>query len=935
MSEPVKISPLSRIIEVFLRGHLSLWLLFLSMVAGAVALMITPREEEPQIVVPMADVMIDVPGATAEEVERQVATRLEKLLMQIDGVEDVYSMSRAGQAIVTVKFFVGQDREKSLVKLYNKVFSNVDRQPVSVAGWVVKPLEIDDVPIVNITLYSDRYDDFALRRMAEEIESKLQAIRDTNRTEVIGGRPRQVRIELDPDRLASRSLTPLEVASAIRASNVTDPAGTFDQGNVETVVEGGVVLGSVEELRSLVVGVHGDKPVYLYEVAEIMDGPAEADTYTWLRFGPGARGVEIAGGKPSVGKRFNAVHIAVAKKKGSDAYSVAQAVRKKVVELQKTLLPEGVGVIVTRDYGQTANDKVNELVESLGIAIIIVIGLIALTLGWREGLIVAVAVPVTFSLTLLLNYFLGYTINRVTLFALILALGLVVDDPIVDVENIFRHFKMRKEPPLRAVLSAVNEVRPPIILATLAVIVSFIPMFFITGMMGPYMRPMAFNVPMAMLMSMVVAFTITPWLSYHLLKSEYGKSSGKPWELESSGTYRVYRRVAWPFFEKRSWAIGLLVATALLFVWALWLGAARRVPLKLLPFDNKNEFVLVLDMPEGTTLETTAAAAGALEEVLRSAPEVTNFSVYVGLASPMDFNGLVRHYYLRQGSNVAEIRVNLLHKKDRAQQSHEVLLRLRDRLTDAVRPYNGNLKLVEVPPGPPVISTITVEVYGPPSYSYDEIVSAAQQVRRRLEQERDVVDVDDSSVAPQTKARFITDKEKAALNGISTQTVAETLALALSGKAVGLLRFATEVNPLPIILRLPYGVRSSLGVLGQLRLKGETGSMVPLAEIGQFEETRIDPVYYHKNLERVVYVFAEAAGRAPAEAIVDMQHDLVWLKPGAGDQNFHARDRQDIFPAEPVQRSIEGRTFLNPGSNLPWTLPEAVRLQWAGEGEWK
>ena len=666
---------LSRIVEVFLRGNLSVLLILISLIAGGVALLVTPREEEPQIVVPLADVIVQMPGATAEEVEQQVATRLERLLYQIDGVEYVYSMSRPGVAIVTVRFYVGQDREESLVKLYNKISMNTDLVPPGVTGWVVKPIEIDDVPILYATLWSRQYDDHVLRRVAEQVEVALQSVPNTARTEIVGGRRRQIRIELDPEALAARRLSPMDVAQVLRGTNVNIPSGSFSRDNREWLLESGPYIRSAQEIESLVVGVFGDRPVYLRDLATVLDGPEEPIVYTRIGFGPGMAhlhsSAETAG--TTVSGDWPAVTVAVAKRFGTNAVWVARDLERKLQELRQQVLPSGVEVLITRNYGETSNDKVNELVEHLALAIIIVVGLIGFALGWREAIIVVTAVPITFALTLLVNYLAGYSINRVTLFALILSLGLVVDDPIVDVENIFRHFKLRKEPPLRAVLSAVNEVRPPIIVATLVVILSFLPMFFITGMMGPYMRPMALNVPVAMLMSMVVAFTITPWLSYHVLKGQYGKDP-HAFVLQESWTYRIYRAVVTPFLDHR-WAAWLLILVMLaLFAGSAVLPAAGLVPVKMLPFDNKNEFQILVDMPEGSTLEATDGVVHALADYLRSVPEVTSFLTFAGTASPIDFNGMVRHYYLRRGPHVGEIRVNLLKKHHRQQQSHEILL---------------------------------------------------------------------------------------------------------------------------------------------------------------------------------------------------------------------------------------------------------------------
>ena len=927
MTNPEKTSFTQRIVETFLRGNLSVMLLLISLAAGAIALLVTPREEEPQIVVPMADVMVRVPGASAEEVERQVATRLEKILYQIDGVEYIYSMSRPEMAVVTVRFYVGENRENSLVKIYNKIQSNLDNVPASVAAWVVKPVEIDDVPIVNITLFSDRYGDDELRRLAEEVEIKLQSVKNTNKVQVIGGRPRVIRVEVDQARLAAHKVSPLEVARALQVSNVQTSSGKFEAANVEYLVDSGVFLGGVEEMRQLVVGVQGGKPVRLTEVADVPDAPQEVHTYTRMGFGPAAPAIpeQLGDSVEKEGKRFPAVHVAVAKKKGTNAVWVARAVEKEMEELKKNLFPDEVYYQITRNYGETANDKVNELIEGLVIALVVVIGLILITMGWREALIITAAVPVTFALTLLLNYLFGYTINRVTLFALTLSLGLVVDDPIVDVENIYRHFKMRKEKPFRAILSAVNEVRPPIILATMAVIISFVPMFFITGMMGPYMRPMALNVPLAMFISLVVAFTLTPWMSYHVLKGEYGKKEEQVWVLEKSPTYRFYHVVLPVFLHSRLYSWLLIAVTAGLFGFAGWLAMARFVPLKMLPFDNKNEFQIVIDMPEGTTLETTDVAASALAEFLRTVPEVTNFQTYVGCASAMDFNGMVRHYYMRQGSNAGEIRVNLAQKKQRAQQSHALVLRLRNDLAKIAAEHRANIKVVETPPGPPVIATVTAEVRGKPWHQPEDIVRAARIVRARLEREAGVVDVDDSFEEDQPKFVFITDKEKAALNGVSTQDVVQTVRLALEGIPGGYLRAPDEVNPLVIELGLPREQRSSLGDLRRVYVKGQMGNMVTLGEIGHFEEKIQDKTIYHKNLERVGYVFAEMAGRAPAEAVLDIQADMV--RGAAGGKQGVLRDQVKERPAEE-------RTYLNNGAGIPWALDDAFEVKWSGEGEW-
>jgi multidrug efflux pump subunit AcrB len=650
-----------------------------------------------------------------------------------------------------------------------------------------------------------------------------------------------------------------------------------------------------------------------------------------------------------------AVTIALAKKKGTNAVWVARDLLAEAEKLKAEIIPDDVEVVITRNYGLTADEKVNELVEALAVAIFIVIALLTLGLGWREALIVAVAVPVVFGLTLTVNLLFGYTINRVTLFALILSLGLLVDDPIVDVENITRHFALRKKATRRIVLEAVAEIRPPLITATLAVIVSFLPMFFITGMMGPYMRPMALNVPVTMLMSMVVAFTITPWLAFHVLKRRYGGSDGATERRSDEGQneedldavkettlYRVFRPLMAPLLRSRKAAWSFLGVMALLMVGAMTLAGVRAVPLKMLPFDNKNELLLVLDLPEGTTLERSDAAVREMEQYLAGVPEVTDFTSYVGVASPMDFNGLVRHYYLRQGGNVAGLRVDFVGKRNRRQQSHAIGLRMRDDLTAIAERHDVNLKIVEVPPGPPVISTLVAEVYGRPDHTYEDLIAAAKTVRARMEREPFVVDVDDTVEADSRKLVFVTDKEKAALNGVSTAEIAETIGMALAGSTAGLLHLEGERNPLRIELRLPRAARSSAADLAAIHVKGEGGNLVPLAELGDWDETLVDKTIYHKNLKRVVYVFGETAGRPPADAIVDIAADRA-TSP-AGDTSAWMYDdsrpqaRASIgsgWVEDAEARSLAWRTFAFNGGGIRWWVPDGIQVNFAGEGEWQ
>jgi multidrug efflux pump subunit AcrB len=887
----------------FLHGNLSVLLILISLITGATALWITSREEDPQIVVPIADVIVNMPGASAREVERQVSTRLEKLLYQIDGVEYVYSTSFPSRAVITVRFYVGQDRERSWIKLYNKIQSNIDQVPPGVTGWVVKPVEIDDVPIANLTLYSNRYSDYDLRRMAEELEIRLQAVKNAGRTFIVGGRPRQISVQLSPQRMAGRGITVQDIEQVIRAANAALPSGNLVSDNEEMRLDAGRFLASAGEVGSLIVGVREMRSVHLSEVATVRDGPAEPETYTTIAFGGKAYssmdpaedgGLSVLPSGIELFKDYPSVTVAVAKRKGTNAVWVSEEVRKEAEHFSREVLPGGVQLRVTRDYGKTADEKVNDLVEALLIAIAIVVLILAYTLGWREGIIIALAVPVTFSFTLLINYFLGYTINRVTLFAMILSLGLVVDDPIVDVENIHRHFSMRKEPPFRAVVSAVNEVRPPIILATMAVIISFIPMFFITGMMGPYMGPMALNVPVAMLMSLLVAFTITPWLSLHMLGGVYDKPHEKPFSLEDSTLFRIYDRVMESIIRHRRLRLGILGTVAVLLGFAVWLVLSQRVPLKMLPFDNKNELQVVVDMPEGTTLETTQAAAHALSDYLVRVPEVTDVSLYAGTSSPIDFNGLVRHYYLRQGANVGDLRINFIAKKRRTEQSHALGLRLRNDLKRIADRFGANIKIVESPPGPPVISTLVAEVYGRSGQPYEDLIEAAKGVRRIMESTRGVVDVDDILVAPERKAVFRVDRTMASLHGISDRQIADALQGTVMGAAPSSLRLDNEVNPVLIKLQFEKRDRVLKASLDQLMIQGKTGERVFLSELGSFEDETIDQPVYHKNLHPVVYIFGETAGLPPPNAVLSLEDkvgkdeqlkrfDIIWSGEGEWD----------------------------------------------------
>lgn len=956
---------LSGIVRLFLDSKLSLILIACSLLLGAAALLVTPREEDPQIVVPLADVYVRFPGRPAHEVEQLVATPLERLLYQIDGVEYVYSMSRENEAIVTVRFYVGEDRERSLVKLFKKINENLDIIPPGVASWIVKPVEIDDVPIVTLTLTGA--DSYTLRRVAEEATQRLAAIPDVSRAYAVGGEPRAVRVELDPDRLAAYGLSPLEVQRALGLSNVTLPAGAFTRGDMAYWVEAAGAVRRADQLPQLVVGVFEERPVFLQDVAHVRDGPAEIESYVRHGWGP-ARGFAAHAGSPGtlVGENpghasasqgasgvpapaepaLPAVTIALAKKKGTNAVTLASTILEHAERLRRErIIPDDIEMVITRNYGLTADEKVNELIEALAVAILIVIALLTISLGWRAALVVAIAIPVVFGLTLAVNLLCGYTINRVTLFALIVALGLLVDDPIVDVENIARHFELHPAPSPETVIAAVAEIRPPLISATLAVIVSFLPLFFITGMMGPYMAPMALNVPVSMLMSMLVAFTITPWLSYRLLtkRAQQPAHGGTdthaadheaydPEAVRQTLLYRFFRPLMAPLLSSRLRAVTFLVVMGALTLAAVGLAAVRAVPLKMLPYDNKNELLLVLDMDEGTTLERTDAVVRQFERYVAGVPEVTDYTSYVGTPGPIDFNGLVRHYYLRQGPHLAELRINLVAKKNRRQQSHTIGLRLRDELVALARAHGARLKIVEVPPGPPVLASVVAEVYGRADQSYDELLAAAEAVSARMAREPGLADLDDVREAPQQKLTFVPDQEKAALSGISVADIAETIRLSLEGAGSETVRLEGERNPLRIVIRLPRPLRSSAPDLARLHVKGAGGHLVPLAELGRWHQRRVDQTIYHKNLQRVAYVLAETAGRPPAECIVDILADRE-LQDGLAAAGETTRAGSG-FVAQTAARPVAGRSYFRNGSGIPWSVPEGIRVDFAGEGEW-
>jgi len=924
-----------RLVARSLQGGIPLFLFILAFVAGGLALIYTPREEEPQIVVPMLEVLVSAPGLSAEQMARQITIPVEKLLTQIPGVEHIYSASNPGRSAVTLRFYVGQDREESILNTYSKMYANQDQIPEVVTQWLVRPVEVDDVPILLLGLWSENpalYDDYQLRRMADEISTSLQGIPQTSEVKVTGGRPRTIRIQLDPEGLAARKTTALEVAQALQLSNVLQRAGDWVYGNETFVLESGDFVRSVAELQGLLVNIIDGLPVFLRDVATVIDGPDETDEYSWIGFGPGSGSGKAAG----LPENYPMVAISIAKHRGSNAVTVARDVHQKIEELRKQLLPPEVSIAVLRDYGQTANEKVNNLSSSLAFAIVTVVVFIGVFLGIREAILVGLAVPICYGITLAVDLALGYTINRVTLFALILSLGLLVDDPITGVDNIQR-FLRRKGAELQGdIVRAIAEIRGPLLMSTVSIVLAFIPLGFITGMMGPYMAPMALNVPASVIVSTVVAFVVTPWLASKMLKpgatpgqAEDSGTSGKEAE---TGLLRLYRRFLEPFLQTRRRAKWVLWAVLLLFLAAAVLPAFRLVPLKLLPFDNKNEIQLVIDLPESSSLEKTAAVAEQAGTIARQLPEVDSIAAFVGIPSPIDFNGMVRRYYQRRGPNMADVRITLIDKAERRHQSHAVVLRLRE----LIAPLNldgVNIKVVEVPPGPPVLSTLVTEIYADELTPYEQQREAAVTVMDRLRREPYVVEVDSTVEDPQQRLRFITDKQKAALSGVATEDINATLSLANEGFVAGYLQLPRESVPLPVKLRLPLAERSSISDFERLRVKARPGivqettdqgldssaqPLVSLGELGAFESQWADRAVHRKDLQPVVYVTAEISGRTPAEIIADVTADLGADATGGG-----------------TPRPWQDRNFLTPGGGDAWSLPQGISLSWSGEGEWR
>jgi multidrug efflux pump subunit AcrB len=870
-----------RLASVFVESRLTIILIIASLLLGIVAVAMLPREEEPQIKVPMIDVMVAMPGATPKEVEERVSIPMEKLLYELPGVEYIYTTSMPGQCLLVARFYVGEKMEDAIVRLNQKLATNFDRIPYGVVPPMVKPHTIDDVPVLALTLHSPRYDHFTLRRLAAQLDDAVKNIPEVAETKLIGGARRQVRVLFDPARLAARGLTATEIIPKLQQANRQSYSGTLQSLNTEILLQTGRFLTSAKEIGRIVVGVHNNRPVYLDEVADVVDGPEDPSNY--VLFGSGKGVPEEA-----------AVTLSLAKRPGANAVQVVETVLAKIETLKGTLIPTDVTVSMTRNYGETAAEKSNELLLHMGIAVFGVTLLILFFLGWRESVIVILAIPSTLALTLLLFYLYGYTLNRITLFALIFSIGILVDDAIVVVENIVRHLRLpgnTQKSVLTIAIEAVNEVGNPTILATWAVIAAILPMAFVGGLMGPYMRPIPIGSSAAMIFSLLIAFTVTPWAAVRVLRKncspaecpidaeEEAKQEEEHGQAPDDFFTRLYHRAMDPLLAHARWRLIFFLSISGLLLGSCAMVYFGLVKVKMLPFDNKSEFQIILDMPEGAPLEKTTQVAREMAALIGREPEVINYQVYAGTASPYNFNGLVRHYYLRNNTNLADIQINLLPKGERTAQSHEVAKRIRPQVAAIAAQYGAAVAVAEVPPGPPVLQTLVAEIYG---RTDEQRLKLATRVKDLLAATEGVVDIDWYREAERFKTVIAVDKEKGALNGISEGEITQAVDLAVKGLAVSLLHLPEDKEGISIVLELPRGERARIESILNTQLRSglnPTGPLVPLRELVSVSEAPIDQPIYRKNLKPVIYVTADVAGAAesPAYAIFALNKKLAEL----------------------------------------------------------
>ncbi|HET8770492.1 MAG TPA: efflux RND transporter permease subunit [Gemmatimonadaceae bacterium] len=878
-----------RVAHAFLRSKLTPLISLAALLLGMLGLLATPREEEPQISVPMIDIIAALPGAGPSETENLLGRPIERLMWALPGVDHVYTTAGDGFAMVTVRFKVGEDQEASVIKVHGKLASAAADAPAGALPPVVKPHSIDDVPVLALTLSSDRLGSNELRQIATHLEDEIRTVTDVSDTYITGGEPKQVVVALDAARLAASGVTPVEVTMALRGANARLQAGEFSAANEVQLVEVGSALATAADVGDVVVGMRGGRPVYLRSVATVREEFGETTTY--VSHAAGNRAAQ------------HAVTISVAKRKGANATVVTRAAIDRVEAARGRILPEDVALAVTRDYGETASEKASELILHLLLATLSVTALIWVFLGWREAVVVLVAVPVTLALTLFAYYALGYTLNRITLFALIFSIGILVDDAIVVVENIYRHLKMRDRTPEVAAVEAVDEVGNPTILATFTVIAAILPMAFVSGMMGPYMRPIPVGASVAMLGSLAVAFIVTPYVALRLLRGHVGASAAphdRTHEPKEVGRFAsLYTRVMTPLMDRPRLRGGFYAGVLGLVALSITLVAFRAVEVKMLPFDNKNEFQVVLDLPEGTTLETTNAAAQAVAAYLRTVPEVRSTETYAGTAAPFNFNGLVRHYFMRRGANVADVQVNLLPKHERDRQSHAIAVAVRPMVDSIARRFGAAAKVAEIPPGPPVLSTLVAEVYGP---SDSLRLATAVAVKHIFETTEGVVDVDWTVEAAQRRQRFRVDRVQVAQAGASVEQVTQALYLAVSGAPAGLAPSPTAREGIAIVPRLPLEQRSSVEALLSIPIATATGPQ-PLARFVSVVEDARPSARMRRDLRPVIYVTGDVAGsvESPVYAILAMNARLDSLRIGGA----HVRRYNAVQPEQLDETAIK------------------------------
>ncbi|ANO50532.1 efflux RND transporter permease subunit [Woeseia oceani] len=891
------------IARYFQNNALTPLLALAALLMGAFAVLVTPREEEPQIEVTFANVFVAFPGASSVEVENLVSIPMEQVLSEIEGVKHVYSVSTPGMGVLTVQFIVGEKRTEALVRLYNAIYSNQDWRPPNsgILPPIVKPRSIDDVPIVSATLWTEDTEraTHELLQIAHALEAELKRVPGTRDVYTIGGAQDIVHVQLDPQRVAGFGLTLDDLRQALTASNTVAHAGRLVVANSNIPVQAGTFLSNRDDVAQLVVGVVDGKPVYLEDIASVTAGADQPEQYSWYATGAAVAAADRVAYAP-------AVTIAIAKKPGTNASDIANAVKARLAQLQATVIPDGVEVTITRNYGKTANDKATKLIQKLSFATLSVILLALVAIGWREAVVIGAAVIVTLATTLFASWAWGFTINRVSLFALIFSIGILVDDAIVVVENIHRHRGLNKGKLIDLIPPAVNEVGGPTVLATFTVIAALLPMAFVTGLMGPYMSPIPINASAGMLISLAVALVLTPWMSNKLL-------ANAPLHIEEVGhdsrLHQFFSRLMTPFIGgdrgKRARTLLYGGLTAVIGI-AMLLVALQLVVLKMLPFDNKSELQLVVDMPEGTTIETTARVLDELGSIVETLPEVIDYQAYAGTSAPINFNGLVRQYYLREGNNVGDLQINLVDKHDRDRASHDIARDLRERIRGIGAELGALTKVVEVPPGPPVLAPIVAELYGP---DYSQQRDLGRRLTTLFAATDDIVDIDSTVEAHAERYVIDIDQQRAALLGVSQQQVSSAINMALSGEDVTYVHRGLEKYPIPVRLEVPVAEKSHLDSLLGLEVRSLSGQRVPIAEIASVRLVPWDSAIHHKDLLPVVYVTADMAG--------SLDSPLYGM--------FDLSGRIDKLSAEGID--IEQRYISQPPN------PFYFALKW--DGEWQ